>query len=88
MKQEAIDFPSRQLTSRDRDFKLKEDASVKKSKKKPYDPALEVLVVAPSAVDNKASAKDVNTMRLSRLLLRKSLTLLRKSSAPPEPPAP
>jgi hypothetical protein len=61
VKQEAIDFPSKQLASRDKDFKLKEDDSVKKSKKKPHDPTLGVPVIAPSVVDDKASAEDVNT---------------------------
>jgi hypothetical protein len=61
---EAIDFPSKQLTSGDKEFKLKEDDSVKKLKEKPDDPASGVSVVGPSAADNKASAEDVNTLAL------------------------
>jgi hypothetical protein len=72
-KQKAIDFRSKQLTSRDKDFKLQEDDIVKKSKKKLDDPALGVPVVAPSAVDNKASAEDVNTLALVRTTPKKMI---------------
>jgi hypothetical protein len=64
VKQETIDFPSKQLASRYKDFKLKEYDSIKKSKKKADDPALGVPVIAPLAVDDKASAEDVSTLAL------------------------
>jgi hypothetical protein len=64
VKQETIECPSKQLASRDKDFKLKEDDNVKKSKKKPDNPALGVSVVVPSAIVIKASAEDVNTLAL------------------------
>jgi hypothetical protein len=57
MKQEVIDYPSKQLTS-------PEDDKVKKSKKKPNDTTLGVSVVGSSKMDDKASAKDINTLAL------------------------
>jgi hypothetical protein len=64
VKKEPIDFPSKQLASRDKDFKLQEDDSVKKSKKKPDDSANAVSAIAPSAVDDKASAEGANTLAI------------------------
>jgi hypothetical protein len=59
IKQEVIDFPPKQLTFRD-----KEDDIIKKSKKKPVDPALGVSVVEPSNVDSNASTENVNTLAI------------------------
>jgi hypothetical protein len=64
VKQETIDFPSKQLTSRDKNFMLKEDDSVKKSKKKPDDSAMSVPASAPLAVDDKASAEDAKALEI------------------------
>jgi hypothetical protein len=58
MKQEVIDYPSKQLTS-------PEDDKVKKSKKKPSETTLGVSVVGPSKMDDKASAEDINTLALT-----------------------
>jgi hypothetical protein len=62
VKQEVIDFPSKQLASQDKDLKLREDDSIKKSKKKSDDSTMAVPAIAPSAVDDKASAEGTNTL--------------------------
>ena len=74
VKQEVIDFPSKQLASRDKDFKLKEDDSAKKLKKKPEDPTLGVPVIAPSSVDDKASAEDVKTLAIVASNLKETIS--------------
>jgi hypothetical protein len=62
VKQEVIDFPSKQLASQDKDLKLREDDSIKKSKKKSDDSTMAVPAIGPSAVDDKASAEGTNTL--------------------------
>jgi hypothetical protein len=64
VKQEVIDFPSKQLAPRDKDFKLKEDDNIKKLKKKPDDSALAVPAIAPSTVENKTSAEGTSTLAI------------------------
>jgi hypothetical protein len=60
IKQEVVDFPSKQLALKD-----KEDQTIKKSKKKPDDPALKISTVGPLAADSKASFEDIKTLALA-----------------------
>jgi hypothetical protein len=66
IKQEVktINFPSKQLASRDKDSRLKEDDSAKNTKKQPDDPATAVPTITPSAVDDKVSVEGANFLAI------------------------
>jgi hypothetical protein len=60
VKQEPVDFPSKSLA-----LDVKEDERVKKSKKKPDEPAPKISVVGPSVADSKASVDDSKDLTLA-----------------------